>query len=45
MPDQRHSFNELLVGADHAIQPPAVVVAPDVDGIKRLAVIVARRLA
>ena len=36
--DERHPLDELLVGADHAVQPPAVIVAPDVVGVERLAV-------
>ena len=40
MEDERHPLDELLVGADHAVQPPAVVLAPGVVGGERIAVFV-----
>ncbi len=45
MPDERHALDELLVGAHHAVEPPAVVLAPHVDGVERIALGVAGRRA
>ena len=45
MPDERHPLDELLVGADHAVEPPAVVLAPGVGGCERVAFVVGRRRA
>ena len=41
--DQRHPLDQRLVGADHAVEPPEVVVAPGVGGGDRVAVVVDRR--
>jgi hypothetical protein len=41
--DQRHSLDQGLVGADHAVEPPEVVVPPGVGGGERVAVVVPRR--
>jgi hypothetical protein len=43
--DERHPLDQRLVGADHAIQPPEVVVTPDVGGGDRVAVFFGRRRA
>ena len=40
VPDQRHALDQRLVGADHAVEPPEVVVAPGVVGRERAAVVV-----
>ena len=42
VPDERHPLDELLVGAHHPIQPPAVIVAPAVGRRERVAVAVGR---
>ena len=34
VPDEGHPLDQLLVGADHAIQPPAVVIAPGVSRVR-----------
>ena len=36
VPGERHPLDQLVVRADHAVEPPAVVVAPDVVGLQRL---------
>ena len=43
--DERHPLDQRLVGADHPVEPPEVVVAPDVGGGERVAVFVGRRRA
>jgi hypothetical protein len=43
VPDQRHALHQLLVGAHHPVKPPAVVIAPGVDRVKRLTMIIVRR--
>ena len=43
VPDQRHALDQRLVAADHAVQPPEVVVAVEVVGLQRAAVAVLRR--
>ena len=40
VPDQRHPLHELLVRPHHAVEPPAMVVAPGVRGRERVAVVV-----
>ena len=45
VPDERHALHELMVGPDHAVQPPAVIVAPDVDRVQREPVVAVRRPA
>ena len=45
MPDERHPLDQLLVGAHHAVQPPAVILAPRVGGSQRPAFVVGRRRA
>jgi hypothetical protein len=40
--DQRHPLDQRLVAADHAVEPPEVVVAPGVGGGDRVAVVVDR---
>ncbi len=42
MPDEGHALDELLVGADHPIKPPAVIVTPRVGGRERMTFIVNR---
>src|SRR5581483_4579294 len=41
----RHPLDELLVRSDHAVQPPAVILAPDVERVEGIALAVARWLA
>ena len=43
VPDERHPLDEPLVGSDHPIKPPAVVLAPGVGRVERLAFVVGRR--
>jgi len=42
VPDERHSLDQRLVGADHAIEEPEVVVAVEVSGGDRVPVLVGR---
>ena len=42
VPDQRHALHERRLRADHAVQPPAVVVTPGVARRERAAVLVVR---
>ena len=37
MEDESHPLDQLLIGADHAVQPPAVIFAPGVGRIERFA--------
>ncbi len=39
MPDERHPLAQLLVAADHAVEPPEQVVPPGVGGRQRQAVL------
>ena len=34
VPDERHPLLQRLVGADHAVEPPAVVIAPHLRGVQ-----------
>ena len=40
--DERHPLHQLLVGAHHAVEPPAVVIAPGVRRFERVAFFVDR---
>ena len=40
VPDERHALDERAVRANHAVEPPEVVVAPRVDRRDRVAVVV-----
>ena len=42
VPDERHALDEGAVGANHAVEPPEVVVAPGVDRRDRVSVVVDR---
>ena len=42
VPDERHPLYELLVGADHTVKPPAVVLAPGVGGGELVAFVIDR---
>ena len=43
VPHERHALHERLVGAHHAVEPPEVVVTPQVSRRERVAVLVGRR--
>ena len=43
VPDAGHALHELLVGANHAVEPPAVILPPGVDGVERFAFFIDRR--
>ena len=42
VPDERHPLGEGLGRAHHPVEPPELVVAPDVVGRERMAVVVVR---
>ena len=42
VPDEGHPLRELLIGSEHPVEPPAVVMTPRAGGFERAAFVVSR---